>query len=74
VLRQLVAHEVTPEARHVMAYVLRRTGDEALRQRSAPVVEALDASDYRVAAPQAANQVLAALGTTTSGPSQGVTA
>jgi hypothetical protein len=61
VLRQMVTQEVTPESRHVMAYVLRRTTDKALRQLAASVVEALDASDYRVAAPQAANQVLAAL-------------
>lgn len=68
VLRQIVSHEVTPEARHVMAYVLRRTEDEVMRQRAAPVVEALDASDYRVAAPLAANQVLANLSKPISGP------
>jgi hypothetical protein len=62
VLHQLVNHEVTPESRHVMAYVLRRTADETLRQQCAPVVEALDAADYRVAGPLAANQVLATLG------------
>jgi hypothetical protein len=62
VLRQIVTHEITPESRHVMAYVLRRTGDESLRQQSATVVEALDAADYRVAAPLAANQVLARMG------------
>ena len=62
VLRLIVSQEVTPESRHVMAYVLRRTSDEALRQQSAHVVDALDGADYRVAAPLAANQVLAALG------------
>jgi HEAT repeat protein len=62
VLRHIVMHEVTPEARHVMAYVLRRTADEALRQQAATVVEALDSTEYRVAAPLAANRVLASQG------------
>jgi HEAT repeat protein len=62
VLRHVVMHEVTPEARHVMAYVLRHTADETLRQEAATVVEALDSTEYRVAAPLAANRVLVSHG------------
>jgi HEAT repeat protein len=61
VLRALVTRDVTPESRHVMAYVLRRTSDESIRQHSAAVVEALDSADYRVSAPLAANHVLATM-------------
>jgi HEAT repeats len=58
VLRRLVIPELSPELRHPAAHVLRTLKDTALRQRLAHVVEALDASDYRVEAPQAANDAL----------------
>jgi hypothetical protein len=61
VLRRMVTHEVVPEMRHVAAYVLRYVPDEALRQTLAPVVRALDDSSYRIAAPPAAEVVLAEL-------------
>ncbi len=61
VLRRMVTHEMVPEMRHVAAYVLRYVPDEALRQTLAPVVRALDDSSYRIAAPPAAEAVLAEL-------------
>jgi hypothetical protein len=61
VLRRLASHELVPEIRQVSAYVLRNLSDVALRQRVAPVVQALDGSDYRVGAPLAAGAALRTL-------------
>lgn len=64
VVEMLLRHlcgEVGPEIRYVAAYVLRSTSDAPLRQLVARVVQALNASDYRVAAPLAANDVLRTL-------------
>ncbi len=60
-LYALSSREVVPEMRHVAAYVLRHLGDATLRQHVAPVVQALDASDYRVEVPLVANDALRAL-------------
>ena len=67
VLTRLTQHELTPEMRHVAAYVLRHLADTSLQQEVAPVVEALNSSDYRVAAPLAADAVLRALGARLAG-------
>lgn len=58
VLRRLAEREVRPEMRHVAAYVLRHAHDLALREQVAPVVQALDGSNYRVEAPLAAEDAL----------------
>lgn len=57
-LRRLAGREVRPELRHVAAYVLRHAHDAALREQMAPVVQALDSSNYRVEAPLAAEDAL----------------
>jgi hypothetical protein len=58
VLRRLAGRDLSPEMRHVAAYVLRAVPDDVLRRELAPVVQALDASDYRLAAPLAAGAAL----------------
>lgn len=58
VLRRLAEREVRPEMRHVAAYVLRHAHELALREQVAPVVQALDSSNYRVQAPLAAEDTL----------------
>ncbi len=57
-LRRIVTRELVPEMRHVSAYVLRHVPDEALRYTVAPVVQALDASTYRIETPPAAEAAL----------------
>jgi HEAT repeats len=66
VLRRLTGQDIAPEMRHVAAYVLRHVPDLAVRQKVAPVVQALDGSDYRVSAPLAAGAALHALRATAS--------
>jgi hypothetical protein len=61
VLRRLTSPEFVPEMRHVTAYMLRYLRDPAVRQVVAPVVHALDGTDYRVTAPMAAGAALAGL-------------
>ncbi len=67
VLTRLTLHDLPPEMRHVAAYVLRHLADSSLQQEVAPVVEALNGSEYRVAAPLAADDVLRRLGARLTG-------
>lgn len=62
VLKRLASQDVRPEMRHVAAHVLRHAHDAALREQLAPVVQALDGSNYRVEAPLAAEDALQRLG------------
>lgn len=61
-LRRLASRELAPEMRRVAAHVLRHLHDVMIRQTVAPVVQALDSSDYQVATPLAAAAALRTLG------------
>jgi hypothetical protein len=61
-LRRLASRDLVPEMRRVAAHVLRHCHDVTLRQTVAPVVQALDGSDYQVTTPVAAAAALRALG------------
>lgn len=57
-LRQLGSQALVPEMRRVAAYVLRHTTHMELRDILAPVALGLDASDYRIETPLAAEHAL----------------
>lgn len=60
-LQRLAGEALVPEMRRVAAYVLRHTTHMDLRDVLAPVAQALDASDYRVETPIAAEGAWRAL-------------